>query len=590
MHDPVLVYQKRLKEFNELIQKGNRTLKLIGSLRLLVFLLTVVLTYLFFENTPMILVILGVGVTTFVFLVKVYLSHKSSHLLNKEIYAINEEELQILKGDYLDRPEGLEYEEANHFYSSDIDLFGRGSFFQYANRTGLKEGRKYLADLLSSNNIQDIPKRQEAIRELAGKTAWRQNFTALARMVKSETPTKSIVAWLKGFKPFMASYFKWIVPLFGLVSILLLAAAILSFISSQLPFYWFLTGLAITATHLKKVNNLSAKTNRIKKDMQQYVLLLAAIENETVHAELLKKEKEGIIAEQTKASEKFKKFSRALDALDNRNNLLVAVIGNGFFLWDLYCTLRIEQWILEHGKEVEQWFDTLAFFDAFNSLGTFAFNHPKNTYPEIVGNTSKQIEAKSLGHPLIFGEKRICSDVLLEKEDFFIITGANMAGKSTFLRTVSLFMVMANSGLPVCAVQSKYSPIKLITSMRTIDSLTENSSYFFAELSRLQFIMDQLKEDTYLVVLDEILKGTNSVDKASGSKELIKKLSKMGVTGIIATHDLSLCELSKTQDKVKNHFFETQIVDDELHFDYLLKEGICKNMNASFLLRKMDIV
>ena len=590
MHDPVLVYQKRVNEYSKLIQKGNRTLKLIGSLRLLVFLLTVLLTYLFFDNTAMTLVILGVGTAIFVFLLRLYASHKTTYRLNKEICAINEEELQILQGDYQERPTGVEFEEVNHFYSADIDLFGRGSFFQYVNRTGLKEGAKFLADMLSSNNILDIPKRQEAIRELADKTAWRQNFTALARMVKSETPVKSIVVWLNGFKPFMASYFKWVVPLFGLTSVLLITASLLNFINPQLPFYWFLLGLAITAAYLKQVNELSAKTNRIKKDMQQYVQLLAEIENEVANAELLREEKERITAGQVKASEKFKKFSRALDALDNRNNLLVAVFGNGFFLWDLFCTLRIEQWILEHGTEVEQWFNTLAFFDGFNSLGTFAFNHPNNSYPEIVGDTSVQIEAKSLGHQLIFDKNRICSDVRLEKEDFFIITGANMAGKSTFLRTVSLFIVMSNTGLPVCAEQSRYSPIKLITSMRTMDSLTENSSYFFAELSRLQFIMDKLKEDTYLVVLDEILKGTNSVDKASGSKELIKKLTGMGVTGIIATHDLSLCELSKSHDKVKNHFFETQIIDDELHFDYLLKEGICKNMNASFLLRKMDIV
>jgi DNA mismatch repair ATPase MutS len=164
-----------------------------------------------------------------------------------------------------------------------------------------------------------------------------------------------------------------------------------------------------------------------------------------------------------------------------------------------------------------------------------------------------------------------------------------MAGKSTFLRTVSFYIVMANVGLPVCAVKSTYVPIKLITSMRTSDSLVDNSSYFFAELTRLQFVIENLKEGNYLVILDEILKGTNSIDKAEGSKKLIQKLVKMNVPGIIATHDLSLCEISKNLHEVKNYFFETEIRDDELFFDYQLKEGICKNMNASFLLKRMDI-
>ena len=177
----------------------------------------------------------------------------------------------------------------------------------------------------------------------------------------------------------------------------------------------------------------------------------------------------------------------------------------------------------------------------------------------------------------------------MSSEEFFIVTGANMAGKSTFLRTVSFYIVMANTGLPVCAVDSFYTPIKLITSMRTSDSLAENSSYFFAELTRLQFIIKHLEKDSYLVILDEILKGTNSVDKAAGSKKLIEKLVEMDVSGIIATHDLSLCEISDTLEEVKNYFFETEIKNNELHFDYFLKEGICKNMNASFLLKKMDI-
>jgi DNA mismatch repair ATPase MutS len=174
--------------------------------------------------------------------------------------------------------------------------------------------------------------------------------------------------------------------------------------------------------------------------------------------------------------------------------------------------------------------------------------------------------------------------------NFFVITGANMAGKSTFLRTVSMAIVMANVGLPVCADKFKYAPIKLITSMRSLDSLVDNESYFFSELKRLKFIVDKIENEDYFIVLDEILKGTNSTDKAIGSKKFVQKLVKSKSTGIIATHDLSLCEIENELPEVKNYYFDAEVINDELNFDYKLKRGICKNMNASFLLAKMKIV
>ena len=200
------------------------------------------------------------------------------------------------------------------------------------------------------------------------------------------------------------------------------------------------------------------------------------------------------------------------------------------------------------------------------------------------------IKAKDLGHPLLDKTKRITSDVAINDQEFFIVTGANMAGKSTFLRTISLHIVMANTGLPVCATSSTYAPVKLITSMRTSDSLTDDSSYFFSELTRLKFIVDEIDKEPHFIILDEILKGTNSTDKAIGSRKFVEKLVAGNATGIIATHDLSLCAISEELSDVKNYYFDAEIVNNELYFDYKLKPGICENMNASFLLKKMEIV
>ena len=259
-------------------------------------------------------------------------------------------------------------------------------------------------------------------------------------------------------------------------------------------------------------------------------------------------------------------------------------------LWDIRQTYYIEQWIKTYTNTVEDWFEVVTFFDAYNSLGNYAFNHQSFSYPEITDKGST-ILAKDLGHPLLNSEKRINSDLQLDKEQFFIVTGANMAGKSTFLRTVALHIVMANVGLPICALESKYRPIKLITSMRTTDSLTDDSSYFFSELTRLKFVVDTIEErSNYFVILDEILKGTNSTDKAIGSRKFVEKLVKLNATGIIATHDLSLTEIETELKAVKNYYFDAEIINDELYFDYKLKLGVCQNMNASFLLKKMEIV
>ena len=382
----------------------------------------------------------------------------------------------------------------------------------------------------------------------------------------------------------------WLPMVFGLASIVLFVLTVLGFITNQaLIGYWLFLGLGITGRYLKKINILASNTNKVKDTFRQYASLLDLIENESFSSELLKQKQKQIQSGDKKASEIFKAFSKSLDALDNRNNLIGAIFGNGYFLTDIKNSYQIEQWIAQYTNKVSDWFEVVSFFDAYNSLGNYGYNHPEFVFPEIV-KAGSVIKAEHLGHPLLNKDKRVDSDLTIENEQFFIVTGANMAGKSTFLRTVSLHIVMANVGLPICAKSSQYSPVKLITSMRTSDSLIDDSSYFFSELTRLKFIVDAIQKEPYFIVLDEILKGTNSTDKAIGSRKFVEKLVASNATGIIATHDLSLCEISKALDDVKNYYFDAEIVNDELHFDYTLKEGVCQNMNASFLLKKMEII
>ena len=590
MQNPASFYKEQL-EINQAASKQIfKKLSLYSILRLTIFVLVVTGIYFTYQNWQIAAGIALVGIACFLFLLTRYTDLKSKRNLHKRLIAINEEELKIAKGDFYERADGEAFQNPKHFFSLDIDLFGKGSFFQFMNRTALKEGAQKLSKNLLSNDITNIKERQEAINELADLPKWRQNYVAVAQGVEIEHSATSIITWLKEYKPFLGKTQYILTIVYAMASVVLLGLGITEIISISIAGYWLLLGLGITGRYLKHINNLSQHTERAKDTFRQYALLLKAIETTEFTSKLLKEKQKLIQSEDVKASEIFSKFSKVLDALDNRNNLISAVFGNGFLLIDIRNSFNVEKWISKYGHKVDDWFEVVTFFDAFNSFGNYAFNHQDFTYP-IITEDPVTILAEGLGHPLLNAEKRVDSDLELKEEQFFIVTGANMAGKSTFLRTIALHIVMANVGLPICAKQSKYKPIKLITSMRTTDSLTDDSSYFFSELTRLKFVVDTIENDkNYFVILDEILKGTNSTDKAIGSRKFVEKLVKQNATGIIATHDLSLTEIEKELVAVKNYYFDAEIINDELFFDYKLKQGVCQNMNASFLLKKMEII
>ena len=466
---------------------------------------------------------------------------------------------------------------------------GKGSFYQYSNRTALAQGSETLASIFTANTITGIVEKQEAIKELAKMPEWRQEFSAVATLVKTDMSSEKITKWLQQYTPFVPKVMKQLPVVFSVISALLIGAYFLGFGSGILVAVWFFIGMGVTGGYVKKINKLSYSTSKVQSVFHQYQKLLTIIEDTNFKADLLVAKKELITDNDKKASAVLKRFARILSALDQRNNMIIGIFANGFLLWDLKQSYKIEHWIQEHGLAVENWFSTIAFYDAYNSLGNFAFNHPSYTYP-VLSKEDIVLKATNASHPLLDPKKGVTNDITINKEQFFIVTGANMAGKSTFLRTISLQILMANMGLPVCGTEVIYNPIKLITSMRTVDSLSDDESYFFSELKRLKFIVDQIQLDNYFIVLDEILKGTNSTDKAIGSRKFVEKLVASKSTGIIATHDLSLCEAAEVITQIQNHYFDADIINDELYFDYKFKKGVCKNMNASFLLKKMKIV
>ncbi|SDT16969.1 MutS domain V [Maribacter dokdonensis] len=582
-------YTTKVNGFEKQIEALNKQLFTFSILRLLIFLGTIVAIYFASVDAKYVIGVLCVGIPLFLFLVSKYtnLKHQKSKL--EALKEINAVELQVLNRDYSNLPNGKEFADDIHYFSQDIDLFGEGSFYQVSNRTKLAEGSLLLADIYKKNSINEIKEKQEAIAEIAEKVDWRQEFSAMAALTKTETSTHTIATWLKNYKSFVPKAMKFIPSVFSIISVTIFIAYFLDYLPESVLITWLVLGMVIVGLFTKKVTNLGQSASKMKSTFDQYNQLLAMIEETEFTSNLLKRQKASILSNGEQNSKVLKKFASLLSNLDRNNNLLYLIFANGFFLRSLTECLAVEKWIEEHGKSVETWFNTIAFFDAYNSLGNFAFNHPNFTYPTITDD-EVVLNSKNAGHPLLDPKKSILNDITIEGGQFFIITGANMAGKSTFLRTVSLQIMMANVGLPVCAQEVSYSPIKLITSMRTTDSLTDDESYFFSELKRLRYIVDEIQVDRYFIVLDEILKGTNSTDKALGSRKFVERLVKSKSTGIIATHDLSLCEVANEYNAVKNHYFDAEIIDNELHFDYTFKDGICQNMNASFLLKKMEII
>lgn len=585
-------YVDRLKTLQGKLTKTNKQLFSSSLLRFAVFAITVFCIYQFFPFMEWMALsgIIG-SILFFILLVR---HGKLSYQKKKyeQLIKINQLEIDVQNGNLSQLATGKEFINPSHEFSHDVDLFGEKSFFQSLNRTSTDAGKTKLAELITSNDILDIPRKQEAIQNLSQLSEWRQDFTATASLTEPKISILSICNWLKSHQSFVPKTMRFLPQIFTGISVVLAILRLVSIIpNNAILLLWYLVGIIITSFYLKKINQLYENAGKSRSTFQQYHQLIEMIENSSFDASLLQEQQKIVLNESQKTSALLKHFAKVLFLFDQRNNMLFGFLANGFLLWDLWQAYKIEGWIQKHKEDAHRWFEVIAFFDAYNSMANYAFNHKAYIYPVISNEKNTAIiDAKALGHPLLKTQKRVDNDVLIQNEQFFIITGANMAGKSTFLRTVALQIIMGNSGLPVCASSCKYRPIKLISSMRTSDSLADDSSYFFSELTQLKKIVTKLQEDNYFIILDEILKGTNSKDKAEGSYKFVNKLVNAHATGIIATHDLSLCEISKELEAVENKYFDAQIVNDELYFDYQFKEGVCQNMNASFLLTKMGIV
>lgn len=534
--------------------------------------------------------------TLFLYLLKLYSAHTEKREFLGNLAVINQNEAEAVSGDYSAFEAGKNYIDAMHDFSNDVDLFGNSSIFQYLNRTVTGYGCDILATWLSDPFAisSELILRQEAVRELAVKWKWRQKFLASGMNKPLEkSQITGLLEWMAESALVKSSSFKkfliYFLPSAAILSLFLLVMGIIPY-----PVFIFilLINLFFIIIGLKKTNEVHAVLSKKYSYLSSIDKLLRIFEDESFASKYLNDIKLNISGKNVSAAVSVKKLSRLIQAFDTRMNVLVSFLLNGLFLWDYHCIYRLEKWKSEYKNLFPLWLEMLGQVDAYISLGNYAYNNPDFIYP-LISDKNNIFSARKLGHQLINENKRVCNDFTLERKGTIcIISGANMSGKSTFLRTVAVNHILGMVGAPVCAEDMNFIPLKLFTSMRTTDSLSNNESYFYAELKRLKIMKTRIeKGEPILFILDEILKGTNSADKSLGSKLFLKKMIELGATGLIATHDTTLGEMENDHPGVIiNKCFEVEIESEIIRFDYKLQNGITHKMNASLLMKQMGIL
>ena len=588
-------YTERLSLTEGQLQQVKKQIFRISMLRLALFIAGIAGLYFFFNQTTLLIICICLTFLPLFILVKIH----NRFFIRKEWLEtqarIIQEELQALSGDYSSFEDGKEYVNPEHPYSFDLDIFGRRSLFQSINRTCTFFGKNRLAKWLQ-NHLHEktsIEKRQEMVREISEHTLFREQFRVAGLVHHGQSSDgEKIQAWSQSPAQYLhagwVKAFIWGVPVINSLLLITSLAGWTSFSWLGLSFGIF---LVLSFGIIKRATYIQETYGKQLKSLNGYARLIALAKAENWKSAGMQELMERFNLNGQSPIQALQQLSKELDRLDLRNNQFLYVLLEGSIFFQLQEIVRIERWKVRYGQHISEWLETVGELDALCSLGTFAYNHPQYTYPELTEKPFCFL-ATQMGHPLMPASQCVKNDATIPSRPFFlIITGANMAGKSTYLRTIGVNYLLACIGAPVCCERLKLYPNQLITSLRTSDSLSDNESYFFAELKRLKRIIDLLNQGQQLfIILDEILKGTNSMDKQKGSFDLIRQFMQLKANGIIATHDLLLGSLIKQfPEEIRNYCFEADIKENELTFSYKLREGVAQNMNACFLMKKMGI-
>jgi len=595
MITPLNIYQEQIAKYtNELKRLGKRNV-IFGWVRFLSLALAFVsLWWIWASGLFILLPVTGLFIALFLFVLTKHLNNNDAIKNLERLIQINESEIEVLGHHFAHLPDGAGFKPEHHEYANDLDIFGRASLFQYINRCNSEQANKMFANwLLHPSSDESIIGRQEAIKELTQKIEWRQQLQSygIAHTINIGTEN-TIEDWLKEDLRFINKphwrLLRFILPV---ISFSLLGLYLIGILPSNTFYPLIILMLAVSLGISKLIIPEYAKLNKVAPQLETLSDSVAWIENQDFKSKLLVDLRSKYLSKDARSSHAIKRLKNILDRSDIRLNPLVFIPLNTFVFWDLQQVLVLENWKKENKQHIGDWFHSLAEIESISSLANLSFNHPGWTFPNLTEKHGTLV-ADFLGHPLIPKEKLVTNSFSTEEsEGLSLITGSNMAGKSTFLRSTGVNIVLAMMGSPVCASSFTVSNMKVISSMRVNDNLEENTSTFYAELKKLKDVIEAVyRNEKVFLLLDEILRGTNSADRHTGSKALIKQLIQHDAAGLIATHDLELAKLAdEFPGKLHNYHFDVQVEGEELYFDYKLKGGICQSMNASLLMRKIGI-
>lgn len=578
-------YNDKLVFLSSKIKKYGNICRYIAIFRLLLFVAAIAAAILFYIYRSFNPTIILISVVLFIILVLYGFPYKRELKRLSNLKKFIEAEIMFKGGDYGYFRNCSHFTDYTHEFANDLDIFEKGSIFQNINRCATIEGEIFLKDLIlnTKRDGQTILSYQNAVKELITMRDFSHDLSSLG--LENVYSLKDFINEIYSGTDKVSKkilIFSYISSLVTAISFVLYGLGI---IASFIPLGLFIYQLALSSFFTKKINKIYLKANKTNKSAEVYENIGNIILNSSFTSELLKSNSV-IIKDMAKSIRNLRKIN---DEFDGRNNGLIYLITNGIFLRDIALSHKIGEWFANNIERVDSWTGAAAEIDALNSISSFAFNNADFIFPNI--DDTCVIKAENMVHPLISKEKRIGNDISIYKNHkFFIITGANMAGKSTFIRSIGVNLILASIGSPVCASKFSFTPVPLFTSMRTGDKLLESSSYFQAELARLKALMEKAsKEKFMLVLLDEILKGTNSSDKLQGSRMVLLKFASMDLSGVLATHDTALGELEKEYpENFQNLYFDwTANESGEMMFDYKLRTGVSSNMNAAILLKSI---
>ncbi len=591
MQQPAAFYSSQIEKYQVESSRLRRKLLYISLLRIASFVIVAWIAYRVIANPsqPGIYALLGFSVL-FLLLIRFFGGLRTSRMMAEKMLLINQNEI-ALAGYGANAFDSKGARTSAAIFAADLDVFGPGSLYHRLNRTTTHHGAEHLSSTLENPLLtrKEITASQHAVNTMAAQPELCQLITARGLTVSAgDANINEVKPWIRSKGVLLHN--KGI----AIIRILLPLITISTFIyylDSDNPVYFgasFIATWLVIASHSKYIHSQHALIGKKQAVLDQYASILrqfTLIKPES--SEVLKRLHD--IANEGNSS--VKKLSTLSSMFDQRLNMLVMFLLNSFLMYDLHCMIALERWKEEHAADFDRWVDAVGEIEKLVSLSMFAFAHPHFVVPQ-VKEGSPHISAKSLAHPLIPPGESVSNDFFAGENDrLLLITGSNMSGKSTFLRTVGINLLLAQCGAPVCATSFEFTPMKILSSIRISDSLQEHTSYFMAELKRLRLIIEELQTNQpTLVLIDEVLRGTNSNDKTYGSEALIRKIIGYNAITIFATHDLSLSVLEEQTGVVRNYCFESTIQNGELTFDYKLHAGVARNRNATFLMQKMGII